>query len=94
MRAFFFHARPVPLLLPVLLAFALSACDDDLQQRVDRLEAELRGVRSDTRDSVDALKNRVIAAETKVGVSDSGKTLDERISLLEGSFGEVLSMKS
>ncbi len=91
MRAFFPYARPV---LPVLLALALSACDDELQQRVDRLEAELRGVRSDTRDSVDALKERVIAAETKVGVSDSGKTLDERIAMLEGSFGEVLSMKS
>ncbi len=91
MRAFSPYARPV---VPVLLALALSACDNDLQQRVDRLEAELRGIRSDTRDSVDALKNRVIAAETKVGVSDSGKTLDERIALLEGSFGEVLSMKS
>lgn len=91
MRALFPHARPV---LPVLLALALSACDKDLQERVDRLEAELRGIRSDTRDSVDSLKDRVIAAETKVGVSASGKSLDERITLLEGSFGEVLSMKS
>lgn len=91
MRGFSTHAR---LSLPVLLALSLSACDKDLQLQVDRLEAELRGVRSDTRETVEELKARVIAAETKVGVSGTGKTLDERISLLEGSFGEVLSMKS
>jgi|GEM_PF-456039 hypothetical protein len=80
--------------LTVLLALSLCACDKDLQQRIDRLEAELRGIRSDTRDSVEELKNRVIAAESKVGVSGTGKPLTERIALLEGSFGEVLSMKS
>jgi hypothetical protein len=85
---------PIRLAVPALLALTLSSCDKDLQQRVDRLEAELRGIRSDTRDSVDDLKNRVIAAETKVGVSGTGKTLDERIALLEGSFSEVLTMKS
>ncbi len=85
---------PIRLAVPVLLALTLAACDKDLQERVDRLEAELRGIRSDTRDSVDDLKNRVIAAETKVGVSGTGKTLAERIALLEGSFGEVLTMKS
>jgi hypothetical protein len=91
MRGFSTHAR---LVLPALLALSLSACDKDLQLQVDRLEAELRGVRSDTRETVEELKARVIAAETKVGVSSTGKTLDERIALLEGSFGEVLSMKS
>ena len=91
MRGFSSHAR---LALPVLLALSLSACDKDLQLQVDRLEAELRGVRSDTRETVEELKARVIAAETKVGVSGTGKTLYERIALLEGSFGEVLSMKS
>lgn len=91
MRGFSTHAR---LVLPALLALSLSACDKDLQLQVDRLEAELRGVRSDTRETVEELKARVIAAETKVGVSGTGKTLDERIALLEGSFGEVLSMKS
>lgn len=91
MRGFSTHAR---LVLPVLLALSLSACDKDLQQQVDRLEAELRGVRSDTRETVEELKARVIAAETRVGVPGTGKTLDERIALLEGSFGEVLSMKS
>lgn len=91
MRGLSTHAR---LVLPALLALSLSACDKDLQQQVDRLEAELRGVRSDTRETVEELKARVIAAETRVGVPGTGKTLDERIALLEGSFGEVLSMKS
>lgn len=80
--------------LPLLLSLILSGCNEDLQPRVDRLEAEIRAIRSDTRDSVDELKNRVIAAETKVGVSGDGKSLDERIGVLEDSFGEVLEMKS
>jgi hypothetical protein len=91
MRGFLTPAR---LALPVLVSLSLSACDKDLQQQVDRLEAELRGIRSDTRETVEELKGRVIAAETKVGVSGSGKTLDERIAILEGSFGEILTMKS
>ena len=78
----------------ILFALCLTGCNKDLEERIDRLEAELRGVRSDTRDTVDELKTRVISAETKVGVSGEGKTLDERIATLEGSFGEVLTMKS
>ncbi|MBP9225028.1 MAG: hypothetical protein KBF76_14245 [Verrucomicrobiales bacterium] len=86
---------PIPLAVATLLAALLCACSDkDLQERVDRLEAELRGVRSDTRDTVDELKNRVIAAETKVGVSGEGKSLDERISLVENAFSEVITRKS
>jgi hypothetical protein len=87
---------PTPLRVTAIvwLTLSLTGCDKDLQLRVDRLEAELRAIRSDTRDSVDDLKNRVIAAETKVGVSGEGKTLDERIAILEDSFGEVLTMKS
>lgn len=86
---------PIPLAVVTLLAALLCACTDkDLQQRVDRLEAELRGVRSDTRDTVDELKNRVIAAETKVGVSGEGKSLDERIALVENAFSEVITRKS
>ena len=80
--------------LPLLLGTILSGCNEDLQPRVDRLEAELRAIRSDTRDTVEELKNRVIAAETKVGVSGDGKSLDERIGVLEDSFSEVLEMKS
>ena len=91
MRGFLTPAR---LALPVLVSLSLSACDKDLQQQVDRLEAELRSISSDTRETVEELKGRVIAAESKVGVSGSGKTLDERIALLEGSFGEIITMKS
>lgn len=79
----------------VLLAIgvAMTGCDKDLQERVDRLEAELRGVRSDTRDEVESLKARVIAAETSVGVSADGRSFDERIADLEGSLGQVIAMK-
>ncbi len=71
----------------LLLSLGLSACNKDLEERIDRLEAELRGVRSDTRETVDELKTRVISA--KPGrVSSGGKTLDERIRSLEDSFGE------
>lgn len=74
-------------------AVVFSGCDKDLQERVDRLEAELRAIRSDTRDQVTGLKERVIAAETKVGVSGNGKSLDSRIDDLETSMGEALAMK-
>lgn len=67
----------------------LTGCDKDLQERVDRLEAELRGVRSDTRDEVAELKGRVIAAETKVGVGSDGLTLDDRINALEAMIGDT-----
>lgn len=86
---------PFPLLAAaVAAALSLTACNKDLEERLDRLEAELRGVRSDTRDEVETLKTRVISAETKVGVAEGGKTLDERTRALENSFSEVLSMKS
>lgn len=84
----------LPAIAAALTALVLTGCNKDLVERIDRLEAELRGVRSDTRDQVEELKTRVISAETKVGVSSGGKTLDERIQGLENSFGDVLSMKS
>lgn len=83
-----------PRLVALAAALGLSSCNKDLVERIDRLEAELRGVRSDTRESVDELKGRVIAAEGKVGVGGGGKTLDERLAALEDSFAEVVSMKS
>lgn len=88
------HPRSTRVILALVPFLLLSGCNEDLQPRVDRLEAELRAIRSDTRDTVEELKNRVIAAETKVGVSGDGKSLDERIAVLEDSFGEVLEMKS
>lgn len=86
---------PPPFKTLILLTFglALTGCDKDLQERVDRLEAELRGVRSDTRDEVADLKARVIAAETSVGVSADGRSFDERIADLEGALSQVIAMK-
>lgn len=77
---------------PLIAAFAMLAitgCDSDLEQRVDRLEAELRGVRSDTRDDVSELKDRVIDAETKIGFSSDGRSFVERLLQLEASVGEI-----
>lgn len=76
------------------LALLLSGCNQDLEDRIDRLEAELREVRSDTRDNVDQLKERVISAETKVGVSSDGMSFEDRIGLIEDSMSEAISDKS
>ncbi|MEM9017724.1 MAG: hypothetical protein AAGC68_11975 [Verrucomicrobiota bacterium] len=86
---------PVRRIFPVLiLVLSITGCDKDLQQRVDRLEAELREVRSDTRDDVTELKNRVISAETTIGVSSDSRSFESRLSQIEGSLAEVLSMSS
>lgn len=82
--------RPLQSSALILLGFStmlLSSCDNELQERVDRLEAELRGIRSDTRDEVSELKNRVIAAETSVGVSSDGMSITDRIAALEAATG-------
>lgn len=82
--------RPLHSSSLILLGFStmlLSSCDNELQGRVDRLEAELRGIRSDTRDEVGELKNRVIAAETTVGVGGDGLSITDRIAALEAATG-------
>lgn len=76
------------------IALCLAGCNDDLVERIDRLEAELREVRSDTRDEVAGLRNRVISAETTVGVSQDGRSIQDRISDLEGAIGEVYERKA
>jgi len=73
---------------------ALTGCDDDTSQRIDRLEAELREVRSDTREQVSELQSRVISAENKVGVSDDGQSFTDRLKKLENSFSEIVSRKT
>ena len=75
------------------LSLLLSGCNSDLEERVDRLEAELRGVRSDTRDEVSELKNRVISAETTIGISSDGRSFEDRIGQLEASVSEYASMR-
>jgi hypothetical protein len=80
-------------LLVTPLIVLLSGCNSDLVERVDRLEAELRGVRSDTRDEVTELKNRVISAENRIGLSSDGPSFEERLAQLEASVSEYASMR-
>ena len=81
------------ILILTFVTLAMIGCDKDLQERVDRLEAELRAVRSDTRDEVASLKSRVIEAETSVGTSSDGRSFEERIADLEGALGQVIAMR-
>lgn len=74
----------------ILLA---TGCNSDQLERIDRLEAELRGIRSDTRDEVKELKNRIIAAETSIGVSSGGRSFEDRVTQLEASVSEYASMR-
>ncbi len=75
--------------------FLLMGCSDkELQKRVDRLEAELREVRSDTRDQVNVLQDRVEAAEAKVGPSTSTTNIEERLSKLTGSVNQIMRSQS
>lgn len=85
------HLRALLLVTPFLVL--LSGCNSDLVERVDRLEAELRGVRSDTRDEVKELKNRVITAENAIGSSSDGRSFEERIAQLEASVSEYASLR-
>lgn len=72
----------------------LTSCNKELVDRIDRLEAELRAVRSDTRESVDEVKTRVAAAESMMGEAKAGKSLSQRVQALEDSFSDVVAMKS
>ncbi len=74
------------------LCLVQTGCDKDTQLRIDRLEAELREVRSDTRDEVAALKTRVISAETTVGFSQDSRSVQDRISHLEQGIETVRSL--
>ncbi|MEM7699163.1 MAG: hypothetical protein AAF236_12250 [Verrucomicrobiota bacterium] len=92
-------ARSTPRLAPrailCLLGGALlvlTACTDSgLEQRVDRLEAELREVRSDTRDQVRDLTGRVISAETTVGIDPDSEPITDRFTRLEATVGEWMT---
>jgi hypothetical protein len=87
MRKRLISFRPMAL---TLISLCLVGCGGDQTERVDRLEAELREIRSDTRDEVAELRTRVITAESKVGVSSASGSFDDRIGLLEGSIGELI----
>jgi len=73
---------------------ALAGCDNESQERIDRLEAELREVRSDTRDQVADLKTRVISTETKIGFSQEEGSFSDRLGSLERSIDAVRPLGS
>lgn len=75
--------------LALACALLAGGCGKETQERIDRLEAELREVRSDTRDSVESMKSRVDAAEKLLGKDENPLTLIERLGRLEGSFGTL-----
>ncbi|MCG8602551.1 MAG: hypothetical protein MI807_20575 [Verrucomicrobiales bacterium] len=81
-------SRHTSIIICLFAGFLLGGCNKDLEERIDRLEAELRSIRSDTRDDVTGLKERVIAAETTVGISDNSLSFAERLSALERTSGE------
>jgi len=77
-----------------LALFLLGGCNEDLEKRIDRLEAELREVRSDTRDQVNGLGDRVEAAEAKVENSSSAKNLEKRFANLQSSVNQMMRSQS
>lgn len=80
-----------------LVAFSsliFSSCNNETGARIDRLEAELREVRSDTRDEVAQLKMQVIAAETKIGFSQEDGSFADRLGSLEQSVDGIRMLGS
>ena len=78
----------------VFSSLVLFGCDSETQERIDRLEAELREVRSDTRDEVADLKTRVITAETKIGFSQEDGSFSDRLGSLERSIDAFRTLGS
>ncbi len=77
------------------LPLVLTQCtDQELVERVDRLEAELRSVRSDTREEVAGLRNRVIDAETDLGESVSDVPFATRLEQAERAMKNLVAQKS
>jgi len=80
--------------LVIFSSFIFSSCDNKTGSRLDRLEAEIREVRSDTRDEVAQLKTRVIAAETKIGFSQEDGSFADRLGSLEQSVDGIRTLGS
>ncbi len=76
--------------IALLVLFLFSACENNQKERIDRLEAELRGIRSDTRDQVNELSDRVEAAEAKVGKSSSTVNLEERFAVVDKEVSQLM----
>ncbi len=74
--------------LPVAIsALFLSACNNkETEERLDRLEAEIRAVRSDTRDEVATIGDRVDAAELKLGNSSEKENFAQRLDEIDSNL--------
>ncbi|MDF1754704.1 MAG: hypothetical protein P1U89_18105 [Verrucomicrobiales bacterium] len=75
-------------IFPVFAVFILCSCNDT--ERLDRLESEIRSIRSDTRDEVATLRERVEATEGKVGGGGGSTPIEERFAHLESKFTKLL----
>ncbi|MEM9281545.1 MAG: hypothetical protein AAGA96_06965 [Verrucomicrobiota bacterium] len=84
----------IHLLLLAGVLSALTGCNKETEERLDRLEAELREIRSDTRDEVAQLKTRVISAESTVGYTQDGRSFADRVSFVEQSIEALRSLGS
>lgn len=71
--------------LPALAAamLTLSGCNQELEDRLDRIEAEMREIRSDTRDEVGRISDRVDAAEAKLDTDADESDLRKKVGDLE-----------
>lgn len=71
-------------ILPVCAVFILSGCVD--KKRVDKLDSEIRSLKSDTRDEIDALRDRLDAYESNA----DGSPNEERFVELENRITRLL----
>ncbi len=70
----------------IALAFLSSSCSDT--ERLDRLEADIRAIKADTRDEVDSIRTRVDAMDG--GGGSSGGEIGARMNSLESRLAEVM----
>lgn len=70
--------------LSIAVAVFTSACNDS--ERLDRLESEIRAIRSDTRDEIETLRDQVDAS----GAAQGPSALDSRVERLESRLVELL----
>lgn len=67
--------------LPLLITFCFLVLGCSDTERLDRLESEIRSIKSDTRDEVAILRERVEAAEARTGGGSS--PIEDRVGNLE-----------
>ncbi len=71
---------------PILVLCVLSGCTDT--ERLDRLESEIRAIRSDTQEEVETLRQSMGA--TGASKTATGTPLEARFAHLEDKFSELL----